>query len=209
MWCVFATGTGREELIQQMCKRHLSKKVYSRCMFPLYERREHYKGVWHTKQEKVFPGYVFFNTKDPDELSMQLKKEKIMATNDKLFLLTPEDVECLGYFVGKTGVFPMSQGIIVNGKLTVLSGPLVGEEKKIKKVDRHKRKAWLQATLFGKPCMIAVGLEIPEKIEQKESASSNAASKARTDRTSTNVFHTERRNYGKEMPKRKVVAETA
>lgn len=33
MWCVFATGAGREELIQQMCKRHLNNKVYSRCMF--------------------------------------------------------------------------------------------------------------------------------------------------------------------------------
>lgn len=134
MWCVLATKVGREELIQQMCKRHLNKKIYSRCMFPLCEQREHYRGAWHTKLEKVFPGYLFFDTGDPDELSRQLRKEKIMAKNDKLFVLTPEDVTCLSFFMGKTGVFPMSQGIIVDGRLTILSGQLVGEEDKIIKL---------------------------------------------------------------------------
>lgn len=172
MWCVFATGAGREELIQQMCKRHLNNKVYSRCMFPLYEQMEHYRGAWHTGQEKLFPGYLFLNTKDPDELVSQLKKEKIMAQNDKLFVLTPEDVQCLLFF-GRTGVFPMSQGIIVNGRLIILSGPLVGEEDKIIKVDRHKRRAWLQIKLFGKPYTVVVGLEISQKIESFNSACLN------------------------------------
>lgn len=103
----------------------LTKKYILRCMFPLCEQREHYRGTWHTKLEKVFPGYLFFDTGDPDELSRQLRKEKIMAQNDKLFVLTPEDVQCLLFF-GRTGVFPMSQGIIVNGEWSFCPGPLVG-----------------------------------------------------------------------------------
>ena len=204
MWCVLATKVGREELIQQMCKRHLNKKIYSRCMFPLCEQREHYRGTWHTKLEKVFPGYLFFDTGDPDELSRQLRKEKIMAQNDKLFVLTPEDVQCLLFF-GRTGVFPMSQGIIVNGRVIILSGPLVGEESRIRKVDRHKRRAWLQIKLFGKPYTVVVGLEISQKTAQEENSPSNTSLKARTDRTSAGVFHKKRKNYRKEMPKRDTV----
>ena len=207
MWCVLATKVGREELIQQMCKRHLNKKIYSRCMFPLCEQREHYRGTWHTKLEKVFPGYLFFDTGDPDELSRQLRKEKIMAQNDKLFVLTPEDVQCL-LFLGRTGVFPMSQGIIVNGRVIILSGPLVGEESRIRKVDRHKRRAWLQIKLFGKPYTVVVGLEISQKTAQEENSPSNTSLKARTDRTSAGVFHKKRKNYRKEMPKRDTVIET-
>ena len=207
MWCVLATKVGREELIQQMCKRHLNKKIYSRCMFPLCEQREHYRGTWHTKLEKVFPGYLFFDTWDPDELSRQLRKEKIMAQNDKLFVLTPEDVQCLLFF-GRTGVFPMSQGIIVNGRVIILSGPLVGEESRIRKVDRHKRRAWLQIKLFGKPYTVVVGLEISQKTAQDENSPSNTSLKARTDRTSAGVFHKKRKNYRKEMPKRDTVIET-
>lgn len=207
MWCVLATKVGREELIQQMCKRHFNKKIYSRCMFPLCEQREHYRGTWHTKLEKVFPGYLFFDTGDPDELSRQLRKEKIMAQNDKLFVLTPEDVQCLLFF-GRTGVFPMSQGIIVNGRVIILSGPLVGEESRIRKVDRHKRRAWLQIKLFGKPYTVVVGLEISQKTAQEENSPSNTSLKARTDRTSAGVFHKKRKNYRKEMPKRDTVIET-
>ena len=207
MWCVLATKVGREELIQQMCKRHLNKKIYSRCMFPLCKQREHYRGTWHTKLEKVFPGYLFFDTGDPDELSRQLRKEKIMAQNDKLFVLTPEDVQCLLFF-GRTGVFPMSQGIIVNGRVIILSGPLVGEESRIRKVDRHKRRAWLQIKLFGKPYTVVVGLEISQKTAQEENSPSNTSLKARTDRTSAGVFHKKRKNYRKEMPKRDTVIET-
>ena len=207
MWCVLATKVGREELIQQMCKRHLNKKIYSRCMFPLCEQREHYRGTWHTKLEKVFPGYLFFDTGDPDELSRQLRKEKIMAQNDKLFVLTPEDVQCLLFF-GRTGVFPMSQGIIVNGRVIILSGPLVGEESRIRKVDRHKRRAWLQIKLFGKPYTVVVGLEISQKTAQEENSPSNTSLKARTDRTSAGVFHKKRKNYRKEIPKRDTVIET-
>ena len=190
-----------------MCKRHLNKKIYSRCMFPLCEQREHYRGTWHTKLEKVFPGYLFFDTGDPDELSRQLRKEKIMAQNDKLFVLTPEDVQCLLFF-GRTGVFPMSQGIIVNGRVIILSGPLVGEESRIRKVDRHKRRAWLQIKLFGKPYTVVVGLEISQKTAQEENSPSNTSLKARTDRTSAGVFHKKRKNYRKEMPKRDTVIET-
>ena len=120
-----------------------------------------------------------------------------MAKNDKLFALTPEDVTCLSFFMGKTGVFPMSQGIIVDGRLTILSGPLVGEEDKIIKVDRHKRRAWLQIKLFGKPYTVVVGLEIPQKTAQEENSSSNTSLKPRTDRTSAGVFHKKRKNYRK------------
>ena len=207
MWCVLATKVGREELIQQMCKKKKKKKIYSRCMFPLCEQREHYRGTWHTKLEKVFPGYLFFDTGDPDELSRQLRKEKIMAQNDKLFVLTPEDVQCLLFF-GRTGVFPMSQGIIVNGRVIILSGPLVGEESRIRKVDRHKRRAWLQIKLFGKSYTVVVGLEISQKTAQEENSPSNTSLKARTDRTSAGVFHKKRKNYRKEMPKRDTVIET-
>ena len=64
----------------------------------------------------------------------------------------------------------MSQGIIVNGRVIILSGPLVGEESRIRKVDRHKRRAWLQIKLFGKPYTVVVGLEISQKTAQEENS---------------------------------------
>lgn len=44
------------------------------------------------------------------------------------------------------------------------SVPFVGKEKYIRKIDRHKRKALLEMSIFGEKQKMQVGLEIVEKI---------------------------------------------
>ena len=45
-----------------------------------------------------------------------------------------------------------------------MSGPLQGKEGYIKKIDRHKRRAFLEMPMFGRVQKIQVGLEIVAKI---------------------------------------------
>lgn len=87
----------------------------------------------------------------------------MLAKNDELILLNDQD---MGLFsLTKNGIFELSKGIIVNGKLKIISGPLMGKKSEIKKIDRHKRKAWVSVNLFGKERLIVVGLEAFQKIE--------------------------------------------
>lgn len=64
--------------------------------------------------------------------------------------------------VGETPV-EMSTGVIVNGSVMITEEPLAGLETCIRKIDRHKRKAWLEIGMFGRTIQIMVGLEITEK----------------------------------------------
>ena len=57
----------------------------------------------------------------------------------------------------------MSEGVIENSKVRVISGPLVGKEGFIKRIDRHKRKAFLEMEMFGRVQKVQVGLEIVAK----------------------------------------------
>ena len=57
----------------------------------------------------------------------------------------------------------MSEGIIEPSRIRILSGPLMGMEGQIRKIDRHKRKAWIEVELFGRIQRVEVGLEIPMK----------------------------------------------
>ena len=57
----------------------------------------------------------------------------------------------------------MSQGYIVGDKVNIISGPLVGYEGKIKKIDRHKRIAYIEVSLFDQVVVVQVGLEIISK----------------------------------------------
>ena len=57
----------------------------------------------------------------------------------------------------------MSEGFIEGDKFIVTRGPLCGKEGLIQKINRHKRKAWLEVEMFGRKQEIEVGLEIVAK----------------------------------------------
>lgn len=123
----------------------------------------HYAGEWHLQTKKLLPGYLFLASDDPQKLSEQCKKNHMLAKNDELILLSEQDMRL--FSLAKDGILEISKGIIVDQKLTILSGPLKGRESQIKKIDRHKRRAWVSVELFGKEQLIEVGLEVFQKIE--------------------------------------------
>jgi transcriptional antiterminator NusG len=57
----------------------------------------------------------------------------------------------------------MSKGIIEGDHIIVESGPLKGYEGFIKKIDRHKRIAFIDVELFNTVTTVKVGLEIVSK----------------------------------------------
>ena len=57
----------------------------------------------------------------------------------------------------------MSHGVIRKGKLTVVTGSLVGKETNIIRVNRHKKLAILSIKLLGRNIEMKAGLEITEK----------------------------------------------
>ena len=164
MWCAMITGTGREEQMLMACERHIDNKaLLSKCFLPLRQEIFHAAGEWHLQTKKLLPGYLFLASDDPKQLTEQCKKNHMLAKNDELIFLNEQD---MGLFsLTRNGIIEMSKGIIVNGKLKIISGPLMGKESTIKKIDRHKRKAWVSVNLFGKERLIVVGLEVFQKIE--------------------------------------------
>ena len=58
----------------------------------------------------------------------------------------------------------MSRGVICNGVTHVQEGPLLGWEQNIRKIDRHKRIAFLKSPDETSELVAKVGLEITEKI---------------------------------------------
>lgn len=163
-WYAMVTGKGREEQMQRACERQFNNKaLLSACFIPLKQEIFHAAGEWHVQTKKLLPGYLFLASDDPTQLTEQCKKNHMLAKNDELILLNDQD---MGLFsLTKNGIFELSKGIIVNGKLKIISGPLMGKKSEIKKNDHHKRKAWVSVNLFGKEQLIVVGLEVFQKIE--------------------------------------------
>lgn len=168
MWYVIQMSTGREEKIKQECEQRISKDVLSHCVLPLYEEKIKYKGQWHIQKKKLFPGYLFLISENLDELHEQLKRveamTKLLGAGDDIIALTQNEIDFLLRFAGDEELVKMSQGMIIGDKVVILSGPLKGMESTIQRIDRHKRKAWLNLEMFGRQQLVEVGVEIVKKV---------------------------------------------
>lgn len=169
MWYVVQVRTGTEESIRTQCDRNVSKDVLERCFIPYYEERKHIRGEWITQRRILFPGYVFVITEKVEDLFEELKQviglTKLVGSGEEIVPLTKAETEFLLGFGGEEQVVHMSQGIIENSRVKILSGPLQGREGMIRKIDRHKRKAYLEVSMFGRMQMVQVGVEIVAKSE--------------------------------------------
>ncbi len=167
MWYVMQVKTSTEENIKLQCERVIPASVLERCFLPYYKERKHVQGEWKTFQKILFPGYVFVVTDELEKLYPCLRKvqglTKMLGADKEIIPLSDREVTFLRRMGGEDLLVEMSEGIIEGGAVTVTSGPLMGMEGLIKRIDRHKRKAWLETDMFGRKQTVQVGLEIVEK----------------------------------------------
>ena len=167
MWYVIQVFTGTEENIRLQCEKLIDTEVLEKCFIPYYEEKKKYDGQWHVNTKVLFPGYVFLVSEQVDGLKEQLHRvlglSKLIGTGEEIIPLSEDEVKLLEKLGKKEQVVEMSVGVIENDCVKILEGPLRGMEGCIRKIDRHKRKAWIEVEMFGRSMEMQVGCEIVEK----------------------------------------------
>ena len=167
MWYVVQVQTGTEERIKAQCIRMIGEDILERCFIPYYGEKKKYLGDWHTEKRILFPGYVFMVSERLADLYQELFKvvglTKLLGTGKEIVPLSEEETALLKRMGAGERPLEISTGLIENGTVVVTEGPLVGMEGCIRRIDRHKRKAWLEIDMFGRTLEMEVGLEIIEK----------------------------------------------
>ena len=170
MWYVIQVATGKEEQILAMIKKYGVQRYLRECFSPRYERRRKHLGQWRQEEAILFPGYIFVISDEVEELYQSLKHipelTKILGVGEKWTPMTREDIEVVEMLSGRERVVRFSEGYIVGSKVVVKKGPLQGMEGTIRRIDRHKRRAYLEIPMFGRVLNAQVGLEIVGKYEE-------------------------------------------
>ena len=156
MWYVMQVRTGTEENIRCQCQRLISSNVLERCFIPYYQQKKRFQGEWHIQERILFPGYVFLIRK-------VIGLTKLIGTGDEIVPLVQEEIDLLMKIGKDKQLVEMSSGIIENDRVQILAGPLMGMEGNIRRIDRHKRTAYLEIEMFGRTVEMKVGLEIIRK----------------------------------------------
>lgn len=167
---VMQVATGRERRTIAMLERVLGR---ARADFfaPRYRFRKKIKGSWELVEELLTPGYIYCKTSmtDVDELAQQIKQvpafARALAQDGKIIPLSADEERwlCALTGTGSEHVVDPSYGFIEGDQVVITTGPLVGLETRIKKLDRHKRLAYVEVHLMGRTKLIKVGAEIVRK----------------------------------------------
>ncbi len=168
MWYVIQVRGGYEERIRRQCEKVIPQGALERSFIPHYEEKRKIRGQWMLRKRVLFPGYVFVVSQDVGQLYTDLWSvvglSKLLRTGLEFIPLTAEEQALLLELGGEEQLVAMSEGILENGQARIYAGPLKGKEGWIRKIDRHKRKAWIELEMFGRPQQVEVGLEIVGKI---------------------------------------------
>lgn len=121
--------------------------------------------------EIVFKSYVFvetdmdyktFSVKVLSEVKMHSAYFKTLLHHDdkNMETLYPQEKAFLQSFMNDQHIIEESIGFVEGDAVTILSGPLMGNDSIITKINKHKRVAYLNVSLMGRDLEIQVPLTI-------------------------------------------------
>ncbi len=173
---VIQVYTGSEKKAVESIKNNIHKEAVSDCFYVIKRRKKKYQGTWHLVEENCFPGYVFLESDDPQEMARQLTSLRIYARllgyDKETFYVQPISkaerlfIDTLTNRTEESRVIDLSEIRIEEGqKIVIVSGPLRGQEGKVKKYDLHKRKATVEMSILGRMTCVDLGIEFVERAD--------------------------------------------
>ena len=175
-WYALFVMTGYEHEVANVISR--SWRVDGLKPFvPMFDARFRKAGVVLSEKRRWIPGYVFLES-EMSGLDFYLKIKPYVSCTDKAlkllrysnshidssFEIQEGDRAFLDKFLNEEECIEMSHGYIKGSSIVVTNGPLVGLEGLIKKVNRHKMLATIEASIFGDIRELTIGLEIISKV---------------------------------------------
>lgn len=151
MWCAVQVRPGHERAMAHRMERVAGAAVQQTMVLrrELPFRRD---GIWTVRTDVLFPGYVIVATCDAEDLASKLdlitEFHHLLRQGDAVATLDEGEVALIHALGGTSHTVSVSLGEIVQGRLRVTAGPLMGREDLVTKIDRHKRLAYLDAPAF-------------------------------------------------------------
>lgn len=168
MWYVVQTVGGQERKVMSLIESHQDECSLKELFIPQYEIMKRIQGEWVMRREILLPGYVFVDTRHPEKVKKVLQRipkfTRLLGNDDMFLPLADSEVTFLNAFCSPGHrIIDCSSGVVEGDKTIILKGPLMGHTGLIKKIDRHKRLAYLEMSICGRTKNVKLGLEIVKK----------------------------------------------
>lgn len=190
MYYVLQVAPGEEEKVEMYVRVILPDEIYGECFHLTRHMKKKFHGKWMDVQEKLLPGYVFITTENIKRLFLEIKKIPLftgMVGRDGVNFT--EMLDCDVDWLEKIRIYGMkntlenagTENTITNidvswhqiglsqininegNQIKIISGPLMGIEGMIKKINLHKRVAEVEIPFMKRRTVIYLGIELLER----------------------------------------------
>ena len=135
-----------------------------RAFIPKVTRKRKYKDGWHDVLYAMVPGYIFFETEDPEKLFFELKRvpkrTDLLRMEEDILSVSKKEERFIKDLLDPDDVVAVSTAHKEGDRVIIDRGPLAAKETLIKHIDLHKRKVVISTEMFGRMMELAVGLEL-------------------------------------------------
>jgi transcriptional antiterminator NusG len=158
----------------------LLKALHPDILFPLYFPQRKIdirrKGVITNSTAAVFPGYIFVETAEEDDIYQRQwdfrRTEgffRFLRSNQNITPLADKDLEVVLHFIKKVGPVAGKSKVYFNenSRIVVAEGPMMGLEGKIIKVDKRKGRAKIKLDLYDDSFSIDLAFEVINPLETR------------------------------------------
>ena len=144
-WYLVPVPEGREPATCEKIRKIVPSDLLADAFVLRKERWFKRAGVWSLNLVQMYHEYFFVATGDVTALDRELSRlsfpARIASESGRGFLpLAFEAQEWFEASMDADHVLRSSMAHIVEGELRVLAGPLMGQERRVRKIDRHRRR---------------------------------------------------------------------
>lgn len=167
-WYLLRVPEGREQTVCDQLRRLVPHDLLADAFVPQKERWIKRGGVWFLEPARMYRGYAFALSHDAAGLSKTLAKLSIQAelAGDGERAWLPLADEAAAWFERSMDAYHIirsSTAVIEYGELRVMEGPLVGQEDRIDRVDRHRRRCLVRVCDADGGFTESVAIDVPHK----------------------------------------------
>ena len=166
MWYVVQVKSGEEVRMKALLDRLRVEGAYEECFIPLLEDVKRSGGKVSISFRRLFPGYIFVDSNEPDRLFDILRGIKdftrLLGTSEtdgsKVFIPVGREDEEFMKTMFEDGLMHVSYVHTGrNGRIDRVAGPLANYRNHITKLEIRHRMAIVEAEMFGKKRKVKFG----------------------------------------------------
>lgn len=166
MWYVIQTVTGEESRVKALLTAFVEKGICKDCFAPLYEEVRRSHGEYRIFFKRLFPGYLFVETEDPEAVYAALRKvpefTRLLGAKvkeeEKVFIPIKKEEQDFLDSILEDGVVHVSFIRMADKRIDKVIGPLAGYRNHIVKLDIPHRRAIVEIDIFGRRRRARFGL---------------------------------------------------